>query len=262
MPLFLLSAKLKTMKKTTSWNKVAGWYDSLLEDGKETYQSAVILPNLLRVLEIHPGEKILDLACGQGFFSRAFHTAGARVIGIDISRKLIEFAKKNTPQNIEYYKASVAKIPMVPEGSMDKVVMVLAAQNIENIEGAFYEASRTLKRGGTFSIVLNHPAFRIMKGSAWGTDGDDKIYRRVDFYLSGSKEKIQMHPGSDPDLYTISFNRPLQVYSKALKKNGFAIRSLEEWISNKKSQPGKHAREEDRMRKEIPLFLFIEAIKL
>jgi len=72
------------MKKTTSWGKVSKWYNSYLEGGKETYQSAVILPNLLRILNIKKGDKIIDIACGQGFFSRAFFEAGADVTGIDI----------------------------------------------------------------------------------------------------------------------------------------------------------------------------------
>ena len=57
-------------------------------------------------------------------------------------------------------------------------------------------------------------------------------------------------------------NVPLQVYFKALKRAGFAVTGLEEWISNKKSEAGPRAKAEDKARKEIPLFMMIEATKL
>ncbi|MBI5401095.1 MAG: methyltransferase domain-containing protein [Candidatus Yonathbacteria bacterium] len=81
--------------KTTSWGGVAYWYDTLLA-GDDTYQAQVILPNLLRAMVIKKGERVLDLGCGQGFFSRAFFNEGAVVTGVDLSKELIAIAKKNS----------------------------------------------------------------------------------------------------------------------------------------------------------------------
>src|SRR3989344_9495593 len=87
--------------KSTSWGRSAEWYRKLLgEEG--TYQRDVILPNLLRVLEIKKGEIILDLGCGTGFFAREFYKLGARVAGVDVSKAMIEIARKNSPHGIEY----------------------------------------------------------------------------------------------------------------------------------------------------------------
>ncbi len=79
-------------KSDTSWENVADWYDNLLND-KDSYQVKVILLNLLRLMKIEKGQKILDLACGQGFFATQFAKDGAEVIGIDASSSLIEKAK-------------------------------------------------------------------------------------------------------------------------------------------------------------------------
>ena len=107
---------------------------------------------------------------------------------------------------------------------------------------------------------MNHPAFRVPKLSGWRFDDKSKIqYRKIDEYMSESKSKIEMHPGKDNNQSTVSFHRPLQVYFKMLKKNGFCVSGLEEWISDKKSQHGPRAIAEDKARKEFPLFLFIEA---
>lgn len=80
--------------------------------------------------------------------------------------------------------------------------------------------------------------------------------------MSETRVKIRMHPGIDPEAYTISFHRPLQYYFKLLAKYGFYVSRLEEWISHKRSQPGPRAEAENTARKEIPLFLFIEGTKM
>lgn len=250
-------------KTNTSWGKVAGWYDEMLEEKDNTYQKNIILPNILRLMNIMKNESVLDLACGTGFFAREFFRMGGKVTGIDISSELIEIAKKNSPKEIEYFASSADDLSGIKNGSIDKIAVILAIQNIENISGVFRECSRVLKDGGKIFLVMNHPAFRIPKKSSWGFDEKNKIqYRRMDEYLSESKTKIEMHPGKDNGEQTVSFHRPLQVYFKALKKNGFCVTGLEEWISDKKSQPGPRAESEDKARKEFPFFLFMEATKI
>ncbi len=266
-------------KQKTSWGKVAGWYSDLLEKEEGTYQKDLILPNLIRLMEIKKGEAILDLACGQGFFTREFLKAGAKVIGVDVARELIhlanELTKKELPDaKVEFITSPADNISFIKENSIDKIVIVLAIQNIENVAGVFKECQRVLKLKGKIFLVLNHPAFRIPKQSSWEWDpstgsGQAIQYRRIDQYLSESKIEIQMHPsagsgqapGGRPDEKTISFHRPLQYYFKFLGKNGFAVDKLEEWNSHKKSQPGPRAKAEDKIRKEIPLFMCMEAIK-
>lgn len=244
----------------TSWERVAPWYDELLK-GDDTYQLKVILPQLERLMEIKRGEAILDLACGQGFFSNHFEKAGGEVIGVDASRQLIARAKEAF-RRVKFYVGQADKLSFIKNKTVDKVAIILAIQNIQEVGSVFKECARVMKSGGRLFIVMNHPSFRIPKASGWGWDEEYKTqYRRIDQYLSESKVKIQMHPGDDPDSHTLSFHRPLQFYFKTLKNNGFLVRNVEEWESHKKSQPGPRAKAEDKARKEIPLFLFLEAVK-
>ena len=246
------------MSKSTSWGKVANWYDSMLEN-PDSYQNTLILPNLLRLLELKKGESVLDLACGQGFFANEFAKLGTRITGVDISPELINIAKKGIG---EYHVASADKLDYLKDNSFDKAVIILSLQNIGNVNGVISEANRVLKPKGKLFLVLNHPAFRIPKKSSWGWDESLKTqYRRLETYLSESKEPIQMHPGAKPWEKTISFHRPLQFYFKALSKNNLFVSRLEEWSSNRESEPGPKKFAEDQARHEFPLFLFLEAIK-
>lgn len=246
-------------RKKTSWGHVASWYDSYLKE-EGTYQKDLILPNLLRLMEVQKGERILDLACGQGFFAREFAAAGASVTGADVSKELIDIARRLSPPYLGFEVAPANNLEFAAPGTFDKATIVLALQNIEDLRGVLMECRRVLKPGGYLYMVLNHPAFRVPKASEWGWDAKTGAqYRRVDRYLSESAVKIQTHPGDKPQDYTLSFHRPFQVYFKQLAKAGFCVVRLEEWNSNRKSQPGPRAQAEDKARAEIPLFLFIQA---
>src|SRR3989338_525722 len=246
----------KTVK--TSWGGVADWYDAMLHDEK-SFQKNVIAPNLLRLMEIKKGEHVLDLACGTGYFSNIFFDAGAKVSGVDVGRELIEIARTNSDIHIDYTLASADKIPHIKSGSIDKIAIILALQNIENVSGVLAESRRVLKRGGSLYLVMNHPTFRVPGWSEWGYDEAKNIeFRRIDGYLSEKKVSIDMHPGEKKKDKTISFHRSLQYYFKQFAKQGFCVTRLEEWISHRHGPKGKRFVATETSRKEIPLFLFLE----
>lgn len=249
--------------KTTSWGGVAGWYNKLLEQGDDTFQTNVVLPNLIRAMQMYKGVRVLDLACGQGFFSRAFLNEEAEVAGVDVSSELIDLAKKQSPKDIRYFVRSADDLAVFQEGYFEKITIVLAIQNIEAPHKVFKECMRILAPEGRLYVVLNHPAFRVPKQSGWGYDEQTKTqYRRIDRYMSESKAEIDMNPSKPGTSTTISFHRPLQYYFKTLANAGFVVSRLEEWNSHRKSENGPRKQAEDRARIEIPIFLFLEAKKL
>jgi ubiquinone/menaquinone biosynthesis C-methylase UbiE len=253
--------KSQSRKKDTSWESVADWYDSHL-DHADTYQSRLILPQLTRLMSLRQGVSLLDLACGQGFFTADFVRRGARVVGVDSSPTLIARAAASVP-SATFHCASAESLPFLSDAYFDSAACILGLQNIEHASVAIKEVGRLIRPNGSFFIVLNHPAFRIPGRSSWGWDDTLQTqYRRIDGYLHESKANIQMHPGNAPDVVTVSFHRPLQYYAKALQSAGFAILRLEEWISDKHSQPGPRAVAENTARGEFPLFLFLQAIRI
>jgi ubiquinone/menaquinone biosynthesis C-methylase UbiE len=259
----------KRMPSTkTTWGHVADWYEEHLL-GKDTYHEKVIRPNLLRLVAAKKGEHILDVPCGQGYFSELFSSQGAEVTAIDIASELIEYAKQRTnTEGIRYLVAASHYMPGVKTGSIDKTTMVLGIQNIKKVSETFAECARVLKKDGELHIVMNHPAFRIPKKSSWEWDTKKQLeYRRVDEYLSESSSAIDMHPGKTmrgqtKAIETISFHRPMQFYFKLLGKNGFAVDKLEEWVSHRESTSGPRMNAENKSKKEFPLFLYLRARKI
>ena len=97
----------------------------------------MVYPKLARLLGDMKGKHVLDLACGQGQFSRLLAEAGASVIGIDLGKELLAIAeKKNKPYKFKifYYNTTAHDLYMIKDGTQDIVVCVLALQNIEKLQ--------------------------------------------------------------------------------------------------------------------------------
>jgi 2-polyprenyl-3-methyl-5-hydroxy-6-metoxy-1,4-benzoquinol methylase len=268
-----ISPKNSTKQVKTDWGGVAKWYDGVVNDN-DSYQAKVILPNITRVmgdakLSIK-GKKVLDIACGQGYFAEKFSTVGAQVFGFDLGEDLIKIAKTSSDKsklNIQYTVANAENFTeKIKESNFDIAVCILALQNISDIKKVFEATFAKLKKGGRFVFVINHPAYRNPRSSDWGWDEKEQIrYRRVDAYMSEAKIKMDMNPGESDvhkKKFTYSFHRPLQTYVKTLANSGFVISKIEEWTSHKVSEQGPKSAAENKARHEFPLFMCIEATKL
>src|SRR3989344_5998156 len=247
----------------TSWEEVADWYGKHLDEAG-TLLASVVYPGVMKLLAPKTKGAYLDIACGEGAFMRLLATkTTSHVSGFDASPALIAKAKKLAPKHTAYAIADArAFSKLYPLNSFDGATCLLAIQNIDEPEKAFQEASKALRPEGTFVVVLNHPAFRIPGASSLGYEGNAKMYRRVDKYLSTLEIPIQAHPGSNPSVKTVSYHRPLSFYVNALAAADLAVTGLEEWVSNRVSKPGARSAAENVSRKEIPMFLAIKATKL
>jgi 2-polyprenyl-3-methyl-5-hydroxy-6-metoxy-1,4-benzoquinol methylase len=245
----------------TDWNNVATWYDEYLK-GDDTYQAQVIAPNLLRMLELTPKSTVLDLACGQGYFSRLCALSGAQVVGVDQSEALIAVAQKESTTAVEYIIGDATALTL--EKTFTRIFSVLALENIQAVRDMVHGATALLEDDGKIVFVMLHPAFRIPKHSDWGfNEKKDVQYRIVEKYLSEVAIPIELHPfRGSVKTETVTFHRSLQWYMKTFRSAGLAVTNIEEWISHKTSEKGARQRAEDKARREIPMFLAIELKKV
>jgi SAM-dependent methyltransferase len=226
------------------------------------YHQTIVMPGALKMLELKPGRRVLDLACGQGVFSRFLLEKKIKPEGVDSSEELLRMARSRSVKSIPYHLGNASDTKLLDGQVFDGIACLLAVQNMEEIEPVFQNVARWLKPKGKFVMVLTHPCFRIPRQTHWGWDDVKKIeYRRVDRYSNEMKIPILTPPFIDKVNFTMTYHRPLQKYFSALLKAGLCVDSLEEWISNKESAPGKRSRGENRARKEVPLFMAIRAVR-
>ena len=119
--------------KETSRGGVAEWYHDHLQ-GNDTYHATVIQPNLLRLLALKEGDTVADIACGEGYFSREFHKAGAKVTGVDVSSELIALARKHSPKDITFEVAPADGLGFLPAKTFSHATLILAIQNIAEVK--------------------------------------------------------------------------------------------------------------------------------
>lgn len=251
------------LRLPTNWDAVSRWYDDLVGESGSEYHRQVVLPGALRLLSLRPGERAIDIACGQGVLCRRLHEAGIGVVGIDASEQLIDAARKRSDASISYYVGDARNLSFLSAGAFDAAACVLAIQNIHPIAPVFAGVHRLLRAQGRLVIVMMHPAFRGAGETSWGWDEKNQAqYRRVDRYLTPRKTPIVTHPGSDPHHYTWTFHKPIEAYVAALRKSGLLVDAIEEWPSHKTSTSGPRAPAENLARKEIPMFMAIRAIKI
>jgi len=247
-------------RKDTSWGKVSKWYGEIVGEKGHFFHQTIVIPGVLELLDIKKGDRLLDVACGQGVLARRL-PGEIDYVGVDLAHGLLADAKRlDKNKKHKYIVADVTK--SIPVGErFNKAAIILALQNIKEPGETLRLVSDKMDKNGKMVIVLNHPCFRIPRQSSWENDKEHKLqYRRINKYMSPMEIPINMHPGEKSSPVTWSFHLPIESYSNILFDSGFYIEKIEEWTSEKKSV-GKMARSENRAREEFPMFMAILAVK-
>ena len=105
---------------------------------------------------------VCDIGCGQGAITRRLARAGARVVGVDISERLLEMAKQYEdaePLKIAYLKDDARSLTRLSDGSFDLVICHFALIDIDDLDAYLNTVARVLRSSGTFVFVMTHSCF-------------------------------------------------------------------------------------------------------
>jgi SAM-dependent methyltransferase len=108
----------------------------------------------LELLDIAPGDRVLDVACGTGGFTRAFARAvapGGVAVGVDASRTMLAQAAREGG-DARYVRASASALPF-EDASFDAVCCFAALYLIEEPYEAIAEIARVLAPGGRVALL-------------------------------------------------------------------------------------------------------------
>lgn len=145
---------------TTDYDPIAEQYKRSKQQPWRTHIEAYTLMQLIG----DPSEKsVLDVACGEGFYTRMLRQRGAaRVTGVDLSAGMIDLARQQEEshqQGIEYVVADARQY--VPAEKYDLVVaayLLNYAQNRQELQAMCDGIARCLKPGGRFITVNCSPS--------------------------------------------------------------------------------------------------------
>ncbi len=103
---------------------------------------------------IRPGDRVLDLGCGNGKTSEALVTAGAEVTGVDFSPSAIDSCAGRLGGRASFEVADVRRLPF-GDGTFDAVVSVHVLEHVpaSDVNRASEEIMRVLRKGGRLYFV-------------------------------------------------------------------------------------------------------------
>lgn len=220
-----------------AWETNAEWWDAYYQEGND-FHLALVAPPTERLLEIQPGEIVLDTACGNGAFARRMVELGAHVVAFDFSARFLECARKRTIENaerIEYHAIDATDrdaMLALGEGQFDAAVCTMAIMDLSEIEPLAETLPRLLKPDGRFVFSILHPCFnqtgcRLMIEEE-ERDGELVVtpaVKVVGYMTPGASKGIGIRGQPVPQYY---FHRPLHALLRPFFDHGFVLDGLEE----------------------------------
>ena len=216
----------------TVWDTNAPDWAGKWPEGGDFNHKYFIIPEVLRLLDVKEGEKILDVACGEGTVARHLANKGARVTGIDYSN-MIDFAINREGEEklgINYLKADALDISETfGKESFDKVVCNMALMDIDDYKSLFKQISKVVIKNGLFVFSITHPCFSVPTTTTLRIPRDsqrneDKI-RIVKNYFETRPTLVQWNPDSVNLLY---FQRTISDYINTLIEVNMIITEMSE----------------------------------
>jgi demethylmenaquinone methyltransferase/2-methoxy-6-polyprenyl-1,4-benzoquinol methylase len=150
------------------------------------------------------GARALDLATGTGDIAFALAARGARVVGLDVTFRMIELAKAKDAGRaaVQFLVGDMLALPF-PDASFDIVTTGYGLRNVPNLTQAIQEIHRVLKPGGQLlSLDFNRPSNGLVRAAylaylttvgaalGWILHRDPDTYR----YIPAS---IRQYPGAE-----------------------------------------------------------------
>jgi SAM-dependent methyltransferase len=196
------------------------------------------------------GRSVVDLGCGFGWFCRWARGQGAaEVLGIDVSRNMLEKAGQQTPDSqIRYLRADLEDLSLPPE-SCDLIYSSLAFHYVVELGRLFRIAHAALRPGGRLVFSAEHPLLTAPSRPGWVTDREGHRTWPVDDYLiEGPRVTDWLAPG------VVKQHRTIATYMRLLLEAGFTLAHLEEWGPSDDQVEANPSLAEERQRPTFMLF--------
>jgi toxoflavin synthase len=144
---------------TTNYDPIAEQYKRAKQQPWRVHVEAF---TLLTLIGDPTGKTVVDIACGEGFYTRIIRQRGAaKVTGVDLSEKMIELARANEAQQrpgIEYIVGDGRYLAVADCDLAVAAYFLNYAQDRAELNAMCQGIARCLKPGGRFVTVNSNPA--------------------------------------------------------------------------------------------------------
>lgn len=163
----------------TNYDPIAEQYQRSKQQAWRTYIECFTFMKLIGDLR---GLNVLDVACGEGFYTRMIRERGAaRVTGVDLSHRMIELAREQEAQHrlgIEYVVGDARELP--DSRQFDLVIaayLLNYARDGRQLQAMYDGLARSLRPGGRFVTVNSSPALTFASAPSYRKYGFETSVR-------------------------------------------------------------------------------------
>lgn len=154
--------EMDNLSAREAWDTNSQFWDSRMADGNEFF-NILVWPAVEKLLRPRPGERLLDVACGNGVTSRRLAAAGASVVAVDFSEEMIRLARERSGRlDIDYRVVDVtdgAALRILGPGTFDGVLCNMALMDMADTRPLFDAVPFLLRAEGRFVFSVLHPCF-------------------------------------------------------------------------------------------------------
>lgn len=216
-----------------AWEANAAVWDAKIDAEGNHFFRILCWPAMLDLLGLQPGQRVLDIGCGNGLTSRKLAELSAEVTAFDFSANLIALAKGyHTPHSsrITYQVADATDETALLQwglSTFDAAFSNMVLFDISDIELLFRTLPKLLKPGGIFVFSIIHTAFNTATSVHIAEEAGDEgrikpLYSiKVSHYMTPYMAR-DLGLRNQPNLQ-VYYERPLQYYLNLAFRNGFVL---------------------------------------
>ncbi len=199
----------------SAYDPIADWYAAQTRSGSLRRFLDHLARGLLEMAGDVSGTRVLDAGCGEGHVARLFASHGARVVGVDISPRLLEYARELEARNrhgIEFVEGDLGKGLPSHKGAFDLATANMMLDDCEDLTGVLSGIADALKPEGRLLLSMNNPYALAARGKV-------KVY-----FASGT---LSQTFSTDQVEFEVPFYyRTFEEWVAAFRQAGFLLRSL------------------------------------
>jgi len=149
-----MEPRLQRRVQRYGWDKAAKFYDKSWKAQLKPAQN-----KLMEMMNLQPGEKVLETACGTGLVTARIAEAvgpNGQVTATDLSDGMLDLAKKNVHTNnesLEFRRMDAEDLDL-EENSFNAAICALGLMYVPDPLQSLHEMYRVLKPGGRAGIAI------------------------------------------------------------------------------------------------------------